>query len=103
MDLEDWNLKVDDDVKALVNVAGAKQDEKKEETDQKKAAVDGDEADGDAGEAEEAEAQDGVANTMKTFEAGDGDAEGDDDGDDGEDENWGADKGGDAAAAETYA
>jgi len=73
------------------------------ETDQKKAAVDGDEADGDAGEAEEAEAQDGVANTMKTFEAGDGDAEGDDDGDDGEDENWGADKGGDAAAAETYA
>ena len=30
MDLEDWNLKVDDDVKALVNVAGAKQDEKKQ-------------------------------------------------------------------------
>ena len=73
------------------------------ETDQKKAAVDGDDADGDAAEPEEPEAVDGVANTMKTFEAGDGDAEGDDDGDDGEDENWGADKGGDAAATETYA
>jgi small subunit ribosomal protein SAe len=73
------------------------------ETDQKKAAVDGDDADGDAAEPEEPEAVDGVANTMKTFEAGEGDAEGDDDGDDGEDENWGADKGGDAAATETYA
>jgi len=73
------------------------------ETDQKKAAVDGDDGDADAAEPEEPEAVDGVANTMKTFEAGDGDAEGDDDGDDGEDENWGADKGGDAAATETYA
>jgi len=73
------------------------------ETDQKKAAVDGDDGDADAAEPEEPEAVDGVANTMKTFEAGDGDAEGDDDGDDGEDENWGADKAGDAAATETYA
>lgn len=69
------------------------------ETDQKKQVEDAGEAADDAAEADEAEAGEGVANTMKTFEGQDNGEE--EEGDDDADEKWGGDNA--EAAATTYA